>query len=205
MNPFVLSDRTLFLLTVRACRAYHFRMTDVSDLDLITAEMRACIGSTTPVLTLPEEISASDVRHFVSVIGETNPIYRDAAYAQRHGYKGVVVPPIFVVILFRRLQDPEGKVNRIGIDWPGFQLPPLYRNTRNAGQKYTWLRPVYVGDRLSIQVRLTDMYVKRGRRDIPVIYVVSELELRNQDGEVVLRQINTDAKLPMTKIEAGRA
>jgi len=177
-------------------------MTDVADADLITAEMRACLGSTTPALELPEEISASDVRHYVSVVGETNPIYHDAAYARRFGYKNIVVPPIFVVILFRRLQSPDGKDSRVGIDWPGFELPPLYRNTRNAGQVYNWLRPVYVGDRLTVQAKLTDVYVRRGRRGIPVIYVVSELELRNQDGQVVLRQVNTDAKLPMTKTGA---
>jgi acyl dehydratase len=163
---------------------------------LITDEMRACIGSTTPALQLPDEISSSDVRRFVDVIGETNPIYRDEAYAKRCGYKRCVVPPMLVVILFRSLEDPEDKVARVGIDWPGFTLPASHTNTRNAGQEYTWLRPVYVGDRLTIQIRLKDMYVRTGRAGIPVIYVVSETEIRNQDGEVVVRQINTDAKLP---------
>jgi len=176
-----------------------------ADLDqaLITAEMRACIGSTTAALTLPDAISSSDVRHFVDVIGETNPIYRDEAYAQRNGYERCVVPPLFVVILFRSIQDPEGKVARFGIDWPGLVLPAAYRNTRNAGQEYTWLRPVYVGDRLSVQIRLTDMYVKRGRAGIPVIYLVSETEIRNQHGELVVRQVNTDAKLPARAFEGG--
>ena len=93
--------------------------------------MRACLGSATKPMELPEEISASDVRHFVSVIGETNPIYRDAAYAKRMGYKGVVVPPIFVVVLFRRLQDPEGET-RVGIDRVG---PPvlLQQHKRDRG------------------------------------------------------------------------
>src|ERR1017187_459252 len=145
LPPLVLSDRTPFLLTLRFLQDYHCSMTVDPELDLITDDMRACIGSTTPVLWIPEEVSASDVRHFVSVIGETNPIYRDAEYARRHGYKGVVVPPIFVVILFRRLQDPEGNAARMGIDWPGFTLPALYRNTRNAGQDYNFYRPLYVG------------------------------------------------------------
>jgi len=173
------------------------------DLDyLITDEMRACIGSTTPVLQLPDEISSSDVRRFVDVIGETNPIYRDEAYARRFGYKRCVVPPLFVVVLFRALEDPEGKIERIGIDWPGLKLPPSYTNTRNAGQVYDWLRPVYVGDRLTVAVRLKDFYVRRGRAGIPVIYQVSETEIRNQDGELVVRQINTDAKLPAPSAKA---
>jgi acyl dehydratase len=169
-----------------------------ADLDqqIITGAMRACIGSTTAAVPLPDPIGSSDVRRFVDVVGETNPIYRDEAYARRHGYKGCVVPPLFVVILFRSIGDPAGKGARFGIDWPGFTLPPPYTNTRNAGQEYTFLRPVYVGDRLTVQIRLTDMYVRRGRAGFPVLYVVSEYEIRNQDGELVVRQINTDAKLP---------
>ncbi len=171
-------------------------MTADLDQQIITPAMRACIGSTTAAVPLPDPISSSDVRRFVDVIGETNPIYRDEAYARRHGYKGCVVPPLFVVIMFRSIQDPEEKVARFGIDWPGFTLPPPYTNTRNAGQEYTWLRPVYVGDRLTVQIRLTDMYVRRGRAGFPVLYLVSEYEIRNQHGELVVRQVNTDAKLP---------
>ena len=171
-------------------------MTADLDRGLVTAEMRACIGSTTAAVMLPDPISSSDVRRFVDVIGETNPIYRDEAYAQGYGYRTCVVPPLFVVIAFRSIQDPAANGARFGIDWPGFVLPEPYRNTRNAGQEYTWLQPVYVGDRLTVQIRLSDVYVRRGRAGIPVIYVVSETEIRNQHGEVVVRQVNTDAKLP---------
>jgi len=169
---------------------------------LISDDMRACLGQSTPPLELPEEISASDVRHFVSVIGETNPIYRDAEYAHRMGYKGQVVPPIFVVVLFRRLQDPEGE-KRIGIDWPGLTLPEAFRNTRNAGQVYKWLRPVYVGDRLTVTTRLSDLLARRTRDGRPMILVVTEYEIHNQLGEVILRQTNHDAKLSLTAFKAS--
>ncbi|HEV8020344.1 MAG TPA: MaoC family dehydratase N-terminal domain-containing protein [Candidatus Lustribacter sp.] len=175
----------------------------VDDLEsLITPDMRACLGSVTKPMELPEEISASDVRHFVSVIGETNPIYRDAAYAKRMGYKGVVVPPIFVVVLFRRLQDPEGET-RVGIDWPGLKMPAGFTNTRNAGQVYKWIRPVYVGDRLTIQMRLTDFLARRTRDGRPMILVVTEYELHNQDGDLILLQTNHDAKLQPAKFQAS--
>lgn len=174
----------------------------VDDLEgLITDEMRACIGFTSESLEIPEEISASDVRHFVSVIGETNPIYRDEAYAQRMGYKRSVVPPMFVVILFRRIQVPVGK--RPGLDWGDLQLPPAFKNTRNAGQVYTWLKPVYVGDRLTVTTRLVDLLARRTRDGRPMILIVSEFEIRNQDGEVILRQKNHDAKLQLTAFKAS--
>ena len=174
----------------------------VDDLDsLITDAMRACIGFTSEPLQIPEEISASDVRHFVSVIGETNPIYRDEAYARRMGYKRCVVPPMFVVILFRRIQVPVGK--RPGLDWGDLELPPAFKNTRNAGQVYTWLRPVYVGDRLTVTTRLVDLLARRTRDGRPMILIVSEFEIRNQDGELILKQLNHDAKLQLTAFKAS--
>jgi acyl dehydratase len=174
----------------------------VDDLDtLISDEMRACIGYTTEPLAIPEEISASDVRHFVSVIGETNPIYRDAGYARKMGYQGVVVPPIFVVILFRRIQVPVGQ--RPGLDWGPLRLPEGFSNTRNAGQVYNWLRPVYVGDTLTVTTRLIDLLARRTRDGRPMILIVSEFELRNQRGELILRQVNHDAKLQVTSFKAN--
>lgn len=174
----------------------------VDDVDgLITREMRACIGTTTPALELPEEIGATEVRRFIDLIGETNPLYRDQEYAKSLGHQRRVVP-MLVVQLFRRLDDAEGDTRR-STDWPGLTLPENYTNTRNAGHEFTWLRPVYVGDRLTLQSRLTDMYVRRGRRGVPVIYLVRETEIRNQNGEAVVRQTSTTARLPEAAVGEG--
>ena len=169
----------------------------VDDIDsLVTDDMRACIGTSNPPVELPEEISASDVRRFLEVIGETNPLYRDDAYARRFGYRSRVVPPILVVQLFRRVEDMEAEGGGSGAMWPGLRLPANYNNTRNAGHEFTWLGPVYVGDRLTLQQRLADVYVRQGRAGVPVIYLVRETEIRNQRGEAVVRQTSTTAKLP---------
>lgn len=162
------------------------------DEQLITDAMRACIGTTKPAVELPEEIGASDVRRFLEVVGETNPIYWDEAYARRLGYQGRVVPPMLVVQFFRRVEDPENASR----GWPGLSFPPSYTNVRNAGHQFTWLRPVYVGDRLTLQQKLTDIYVRTGRLGVPVIYVASETEIRRANGEPVVLQKSTTAHLP---------
>jgi acyl dehydratase len=172
--------------------------------DLVTDEMRACIGTTTPVYDLPEEIGASDVRRFLDVIGDVNPLYRDEAYARHFGYDGRVVPPILVVQLYRRVGGGEGSEEHEWTHWPGLTLPPGYTNSRNAGHEFEWLRPVYVGDRLTLQRRLADIFVRTGRTGVPVIYIVSETEIRNQAGEPVLRQTSTTAKLPQRSVAEAR-
>lgn len=171
---------------------------DISDL--VTDAMRACIGSVTETVALPDNISASDVRHFCAVVGETNPIYRDEAYAKKMGYERCVVPPMLVTVLFRRIDDPSG---RIGLDFPGFELPPAYTNSRNAGQTYVFVRPVYVDERLSVRVKLADVFAKVGKSGIPLIYVIRQTEMFNQDGELVEYETSYDAKLPEPQVPLG--
>ena len=173
----------------------------VESEELITEQMRTCIGSTTPPRELPEEISASDVRRFLEVVGETNPVYRDDAFARKFGYRGRIVPPMLVVQFFRRLEDEE-QDGQDRPDWPGLVLPPNYTNTRNAGHEFNWLRPVYVGDRLTLQQRFKDIYVRQGRTGVAVIYLVRETEIRNQNDDPVLRQTSTTAKLPAATVKA---
>jgi acyl dehydratase len=68
---------------------------------------------------------------------------------------------------------------------------------------YKWFRPVYVGDRLTITTRLSDLLARRTRDGRPMILVVTEYEVHNQLGELVLRQTNHDAKLSLTAFKAS--
>jgi acyl dehydratase len=172
--------------------------------DLITPAMRACIGTTTEAVPLPEEIGASDVRRFCDVIGETNSIYWDDAAAQKAGYRRRVVPPMLVVQFFRRVDDDAEGQERAGVSWPGLELPPEFTNTRNAGHRFEWLKPVYVGDQLVLQQKLTDIFVKTGRAGLPIIFLKRETEIRNQDGEVVVRQTSTTARLPEGSVSGAK-
>jgi len=161
---------------------------------LVTDEMRACIGATSPVFRLPEEISASDVRRYVEATGDRNPLWMDDDFARSVGYKRRRVPPIFILQLFRRA--PEWEMGE-QMEWSRLPLPPEYTNTRNAGHEVEFIAPVYVGDTLSFQYRLVDVYARQTRTyQAPVIFIKQECEYRNQDGELVVRTTSTSAKMP---------
>ncbi len=164
---------------------------------MITKEMREWIGRSGPVMELPEEISASDIRRFVEATGETNRLWMDETFARSYGYRGRVVPPMMVIELWRRINDPEAEhaVDPRG----GLPLPEGYKVTRNAGSEIEWVEPVYLGDRLSIQERITDIVVRQGRAGLG-IYISRETEIRNQDGTVVVRKRQTTAKFPEAKV-----
>lgn len=131
---------------------------DVDVKSLVTDEMRACIGNTSAICYLPEEISASDVRRYIEATGDKNPLWTDAAFARSVGYQGPRVPPIFILQLYRRAESWEmGESD----DWSGLVLPPNFTSTRNAGQEVEWLAPVYVGDTLEFQDKLVDVFAAR--------------------------------------------
>jgi acyl dehydratase len=162
---------------------------------LVTDQMRACIGRMSPVMSLPEEISASDVRRFVEATGDNNPLWTSDEFARSVGYKRRRVPPIFILQLFRR--TPEWEMGE-GMPWAGLELPEGYTNTRNAGHEVEWIEPVYVGDHLTFQYRLVDVYARQGRT-AAVIYLKQECDVRNQEGRLVVRVTSTSAKLPAAR------
>jgi acyl dehydratase len=173
-----------------------------TDIDsLVTDEMRACIGNTSPIRTIPEEISASDVRRYVEAIGDYNPLWTDDELARSVGYRGRRVPPILIRELRWRIDEQE---LADGDTWTGLVLPPGFTSTRNAGQEMEWLAPVYIGDRLSYQSRLTDVFGRQGRRG-PIIFTKRETEIRNQDGLLVARVTATSAKIAASQYAATPA
>ena len=161
---------------------------------IITDEMRSCIGRTTEPVSLPEEISASDIRRYVDATGDANPLWTDEAFARAHGYRGRVVPPVMVLQLYRRMAGwSESHLQNI-------PLPPEYTDSRNAGKEIEWLAPVYLGDTLTVQNRISGIVAKQGRTALG-IYVTRESTFRNGAGDVVVRLYGTTVKLPKAKLE----
>jgi acyl dehydratase len=169
-------------------------MSEQAELDaLITDEMRACIGRTSPAQSLPEEISASDVRRYVQAVGDDNPLWRDDELARRVGYRGRRVPHLLITQLRWRLGDRSSE-DLLESDWSGLVYPEGFTNFRHAGQEVEWFAPVYVGDTLTFQNRLVDIFVRRGRNG-PIIFTKTEGDIRNQDGVLVARTTTTGARM----------
>lgn len=167
---------------------------------LITDDMRACIGKKSPIWSLPEEISASDVRRYIEATGDRNPLWTDDECARSVGYRARRVPPLLIQQMRWRIdsRDP-GETD----SWSGLKFPPGYTSTRNAGQEVEWLAPVYIGDRLTFQSELTEIYAREGRRGGPIIFTKHQTEIRNQDGLLVARTRSTSAKLHAARYGEG--
>lgn len=167
---------------------------ELTEADLITDEVRAWIGRTSEPMELPEEIGASDLRRYVEATGETNPLWLDDAAARAAGYRARVIPPMMVVGLSWRLKDAGRLQHQV-------PLPAAYSDTRNAELEIEWLDAVYVGERLALRHRISDIVARRGRRGLGV-YITRETEYRCvADGRVVARVRQTTVRLPRRRHE----
>lgn len=111
------------------------------------------------------------VRKYVEVVGDEDLLHRDLSYAQGAGYGGIVAPPtiaaLYVLKAYRTNSPP----------------PPGGVHVR---QKFKFYRPIIAGDTLHVQAKVTDKYVRQGRR-----FLVIESLAQNQTGEDVVRSEST--------------
>ena len=118
---------------------------------------------------------AGKVRLFCKAIGEEDPIYVDEAAAKKAGFARIPVPPTFLQAITNDNPDRGGLLQLLNVDI-GLVL--------HGEQHYDYYAPVYVGDTLTCQQKVTDMYDKKGGA---LWFVVSETSMKDQNGKQVAK------------------
>ncbi|CAM5307102.1 MaoC family dehydratase N-terminal domain-containing protein [Streptomyces sp. ID03-2B] len=98
------------------------------------------VGRTYPP-TPAYEVGREKIREFAEAVGDPHPAYVDVEAARALGHADVIAPPTFVFsITFRAagvvVQDPQ-----LGLD---------YSRVVHGDQKFSYVRPVRAGDRLTV-------------------------------------------------------
>ena len=112
---------------------------------------------------------------FCKAIGEEDPIYQSEEAARKAGYPRIPVTPTFLQALTN--DDPEkgALLKLIDVDI-GLIL--------HGEQHYDYLAPVYVGDKITCQQKIVDIYDKKGGA---LWFVVSETSMKNEAGKPVAK------------------
>jgi acyl dehydratase len=120
-------------------------------------------------------VEAGRVKLFCKAIGEEDPVYVDESAAKAAGYRALPVPPTFLQAITN--DDPEkgGLLKLLNVDI-GLIL--------HGEQHYDYLAPVFVGDRITCQQKVVDMYDKKGGA---LWFVVSETSMKDQAGKLVAK------------------
>ena len=119
----------------------------------------------------PFDVTNELIRTFTRSIGETNPVFTDAAAAQAAGYSGVLAPPTLVTMMVRNVELPD--------------IDLRFGHARfHAGQRVQSRSPIVAGDSLMASSHLKEVYPKTGRSGT-MVFTVWETTFTNQDGVVV--------------------
>lgn len=119
------------------------------------------------------EVGREKIREYAQVIGLENPVYFDAEAAREAGYRGVVAPPMFVVVYAAGAMGPVLFDPDVAMDFAAMV---------HGGQEFEWGEPVISGDLISTVTTCKEIYAKDGKG-----FYVFETESKNQDGELVCR------------------
>jgi acyl dehydratase len=149
----------------------------MGDLDL--EEQKEKVGNSKRTVK-GMEIEKGKVAEFANAINNENPVYRDEEAAREAGHPAIPAPPTFLMIKGfprnRREGIPEGMPFEMGFD---------LERVLHGEQEFEFERPVYVGDTLSGEATLTDVYQRDGGQGGTMTFAIVETEYRNQDDELV--------------------
>ncbi|MGI9326242.1 MAG: FAS1-like dehydratase domain-containing protein [Pseudomonadales bacterium] len=144
---------------------------------LLTPELLSNIGKTSAPQR--EVVTRRDIRKYAIATNNRQRKYLDGDQA----------PPMFHVALFWDVVEldaltPDG----VSIDslLPKFPL----EKAMAGGLKIEYLKPIQPGDWLTATRTLTDIYEKSGRSGALIFYEIV-MDVRNDDGELVIREKTT--------------
>jgi acyl dehydratase len=158
----------------------------------ISDELKAWCGRTLGPFPLPERISASDVRRYINATDDRNPLWLDDDFARSFGYRSQVIPPAMIAELYRRNEGSTG--TQSDNLWEALPLPEAYTESRNVQAEFEWLEPVYLGDQLFVTHSIVEIVPRKIRNGVG-IFVTRQMEVKKEDGGLVLRVHQTSVKL----------
>ncbi len=143
----------------------------------MTPDRKTLIGRTFPAVTYV--INEQDVRDYLPVAGEEHPAFLSEEGACAAGYERRVTPPSFApyVAILGMLRS---------FDWEKDFFLDYKTGTAMFGeQELEYLRPLYVGETLTIQGTVVDVYEKQGKRRFDVARV--SLKATDESGAVAFQ------------------
>ena len=108
-------------------------------------------------------VTRETIREFVTASGDDNPIHSDAAFAAGTRFGRIIAPGMLTGSFVSSV---------IGTRLPG-------PGTIYLSQSFRFMRPVYIGDRVTVRVEVAERVAERNRLRLGTTCV-------NQDGELLL-------------------
>lgn len=127
--------------------------------------------------TEPYQVGREKVREFARAVFASSPLHHDPEAARRAGYRDVVAPPTFAVVvqeytLAQLLAEPDA-----GID---------FSRVVHGDQRFTYTRPIVAGDELTATLAVASIK-KLGAHSM----VTTQSTMVDADGAHVVTALST--------------
>lgn len=136
-------------------------------------------------------IERAPVSNFARAVTDSNPIYQDEAAAKAAGFAGIPIPPTFPFAMGFWGKFPEQQPDDApapGDNPLGEVIGALMKEggmILHGEQEFEYHRPVVVGEVLTEEGKVTDLYSKESKGRT-MTFLVTETEYRGEDGEVAI-------------------
>jgi acyl dehydratase len=117
------------------------------------------------------EVGREKVREFAEAIGSTDPVHTDPQAARALGYRDVIAPPTFGVIVSQRSEAQLINDPNAGID---------FSRVVHGEQRFYHHRPIMAGDRL-----VASLFVDAVREVGGHAMVTTRVEVADESGDPV--------------------
>ena len=119
----------------------------------------------------PYQVGREKIREFASAIGDENPAYHDVAAARALGYRDLVAPPTFAIVVTMKsdaalLFDPD-----LGLD---------FSRVVHGEQHFSYARPIVAGDELTVETVIENIRAVAGND-----MITTRSEISTTSGERV--------------------
>jgi acyl dehydratase len=126
-------------------------------------------------------VEKGKIRELAAAIGDPNPIYYDEEAAKKEGYEGIPIPITFLQVIDL---------------WGGFNFEKKCKMLNlnpvmvlHGEQGYSFFKPIYANDTLTVSGEVVDVQVKKGSTG-GMNLITLEFEYRNQHNELVAKSKN---------------
>jgi peroxisomal enoyl-CoA hydratase 2 len=131
-------------------------------------------------------VEAGKVTEFATALRDENPIHHDEAAAADRGFDAIPAPLTFTRTAYFPRYRPDGVD-----EMPGFDLGFRQAYTVHGEQAYEYERPLVVGDVLTGETTLVDVFQRDGRRGGTMTFAVRETAFRDRDDDLVVTARST--------------
>ncbi|TCW84076.1 MaoC family dehydratase [Burkholderia sp. SRS-46] len=119
------------------------------------------------------DVEAGRLRFFAKATGQADPRYLDPDAAKAAGYPALPVPPTFLFCLEMEAPNPRATIEMLGID---------IGRILHGEQHFRYHRMAFAGERLTFEVRIADIYAKKGGA---LEFVVRDTRVTDAHGAAV--------------------